>query len=465
MQVSGWGLTFMAAVIVAGVAICYARSGGARFGRPVMLSFASLALVAAAFAVLVLAGRQQWAMPILAVASLAVPIAVYVKASPGALRPAPESAPRHARRPSRADGRPSSASKRAPVVVPMGAARPDPARGPFETPAVLGGDLRIPAEKTAAQSSARPSAPIPGWDSAVALAASASAASSVPEELEPAGESACERVSEPASASEQEFVPELEPACEPGIAPARERVSDRDGFAGEGASEPEVAFEPASEPEPARERVSGFTPASGAACEPASDPAWADDIDFEPEGAPEPIPAFASERASEPAFPVFEPEPEPAPEPVFEPVPDLDWEPEPELEPEPEPEPELEPEPALEPALPSEPARALAQALDLGSVPEAVPASREPSFEDCREKARSLKAKGAYAVAARLFKESVGRTSDAAEKRAAQFEELACYVKADQPDRACALAEELRAHGQQLSVSERIKLDAVARMM
>lgn len=455
MQVSGWGLTFMAAVIVAGVAICYARSGGARFGRSVMLSFASLALVAAAFAVLVLAGRQQWAMPILAVASLVVPIAVYVKASPGVLRPAPESTPRHARRPSRADGRPSNASKRTPVVVPLGAARPDPARGPFETPAVLGGDLCIPAEKTAPQPSARSSAPIPGWDSAVALAASAGAASCVPEETEPAGERACERASGPAPAPEPELVFEREPACEPGIAPASGPASDRSGLAGAGASGPEGAFEPVSEPEPAGERVSGFAPASEAACGRASVPAWVDEIDFEPEGAPEPMPAFVPECASEPAFPVLEPEPESASEPVSEFVPDLDWQP--------EPEPELEP--ALESASASEPVRTLAPAPDSGSAREAAPAPRELSFEDCLGKARSLKAKGAYAVAARLFKESVSRTSDAAEKRTAQFEELACYVKADQSDRACALAEELRAHGQQLSVSERIKLDAVARMM
>lgn len=97
--------------------------------------------------------------------------------------------------------------------------------------------------------------------------------------------------------------------------------------------------------------------------------------------------------------------------------------------------------------------------------PETPPVSRGLEFSDCLKKARALKAKGAHAVAARLFKESADRAPDEGQRKKARFEELACYVLAGQPDRARALAAELRACGDDLTGAERVKLDAVARMV
>lgn len=123
-------------------------------------------------------------------------------------------------------------------------------------------------------------------------------------------------------------------------------------------------------------------------------------------------------------------EPAPAPVPVPQPV-----------EPAPAPMPQL----AVEPVQQSEPAR--------------------PTSETCFSKAAALKDKGAHAVAARLFAESAALADDESGRRRARFEELACYVKAGQPDRARTLATELREQSQVMTKVERIKLDAVTRML
>lgn len=103
------------------------------------------------------------------------------------------------------------------------------------------------------------------------------------------------------------------------------------------------------------------------------------------------------------------------------------------------------PQLAVEPVQQSEPAR--------------------PTSETCFSKAAALKDKGAHAVAARLFAESAALAEDESGRRRARFEELACYVKAGQPDRARTLATELREQSQVMTKVERIKLDAVTRML
>ncbi len=89
----------------------------------------------------------------------------------------------------------------------------------------------------------------------------------------------------------------------------------------------------------------------------------------------------------------------------------------------------------------------------------------EPTAETCFDKASRLKGKGLYAVAARLFAESAELAGDEAVCRRARFEELACYVKADQVDKAHDLANRLQKQADSLTKAERVKLDAVTRML
>ena len=148
---------------------------------------------------------------------------------------------------------------------------------------------------------------------------------------------------------------------------------------------------------------------------------------------------------------------------------------------------ELEPEPMVEAEFESEPElvteseRAIdlrtdpEPAIDLRTEPEPVfapvpepqlaPAPAQPTFDDFFSKATALKERGAHKVAARVFAESAAHAATGQDVRRARFEELTCYVKAGQPDRARVLAEELRAKTGTMTRVERIKLDAVLRTL
>lgn len=120
--------------------------------------------------------------------------------------------------------------------------------------------------------------------------------------------------------------------------------------------------------------------------------------------------------------------------------------------------PVVEPTPAPQP-IAAEPVPQLA--VEPVQQPEPAPSTSETCFS----KATTLKDKGAHAVAARLFAESAALADNESGRRRARFEELACYVKAGQPDRARTLATELREQSQVMTKVERIKLDAVTRML
>lgn len=147
-------------------------------------------------------------------------------------------------------------------------------------------------------------------------------------------------------------------------------------------------------------------------------------------------------------------------------------EPEPVAEPEPEPEPAwevftFEPEhaPAPEPAVAYVPEPEPAVAFEPPAEPEPVAAPEpEPSpYEGYCAKAQSLRERGIYAIAARLFGEAAATAPSAPAARHARFDELACYVKAGDGAKARALAAELR-QSSVLTRIERVKLDAVERM-
>lgn len=238
-------------------------------------------------------------------------------------------------------------------------------------------------------------------------------------------------------AEKKETVPEdsqlaLDFTAQP--APASERVPAP-------VAAPAAAVAPAPAPEPAVEPVSAPVSAPAAAPAPVVESAAA--VAPAPTAAPAPVPAPTPAPTAAPApAPVVESAPAPAPMPA----------------PAPEPVPVVKPEP--EPA----PLKAPGIEVPADFVPAATaPAStREARFEEYLAKAQSLRDKGLYPVAARLYGEAAA-AADGADARRARFEEMACYVKAGQGEKARALAAELRC-ASVLTRVERIKLDAVERM-
>ena len=111
---------------------------------------------------------------------------------------------------------------------------------------------------------------------------------------------------------------------------------------------------------------------------------------------------------------------------------------------------------------PEAPATAPAPAAEPATTPAAA-STRDARYNEFITKAQGLRDKGLFPVAARLYGEAAAAASSTSEARRARFEEMACYVKAGQGDRARALAAELR-NASVLTRIERIKLDAVERM-
>lgn len=125
---------------------------------------------------------------------------------------------------------------------------------------------------------------------------------------------------------------------------------------------------------------------------------------------------------------------------------------------------------AVEPVAPAPASAPVAPASDPAPAPAAEPATapaaastRDARYNEFITKAQGLRDKGLFPVAARLYGEAAAAASSTSEARRARFEEMACYVKAGQGDRARALAAELR-NASVLTRIERIKLDAVERM-
>lgn len=182
--------------------------------------------------------------------------------------------------------------------------------------------------------------------------------------------------------------------------------------------------------------------------------------------APEPTPAFAvASAAPESAAPIAGvPASAPAAQPQIAPKPVPASQPQIAPQPAPAPQPAIAPT-APEPAPAPAPLSAPGIEVPADFVPAApAPAStREARFEEFLAKAQGLRDKGLYPVAARLYGEAAAAAPQGSDARRARFEEMACYVKAGQGDKARALAAELRTSSV-LTRVERIKLDAVERM-
>ena len=96
----------------------------------------------------------------------------------------------------------------------------------------------------------------------------------------------------------------------------------------------------------------------------------------------------------------------------------------------------------------------------------AKPASKQSpaeAFVEFSKRAAALRDQGAYAIAALLYEEAASLAPTVNDMRNTQFDELACYVKAGDTNKAKALASKLR-QSSVLTRFERIKLDAVERM-
>lgn len=94
--------------------------------------------------------------------------------------------------------------------------------------------------------------------------------------------------------------------------------------------------------------------------------------------------------------------------------------------------------------------------------PEPEPIPVDP-FTEFSNRAAALRDQGAYAIAAMLYEEAASLAPTVTDTRNTQFDELACYVKAGDAQKAKALAAKLR-QSSVLTRFERIKLDAVERM-
>ncbi|WP_139651494.1 hypothetical protein [Raoultibacter phocaeensis] len=96
-------------------------------------------------------------------------------------------------------------------------------------------------------------------------------------------------------------------------------------------------------------------------------------------------------------------------------------------------------------------------------VPEETAASAM-TFGKCFAKAASLKGKGVFVVAARLFEQSAALAEDPKDRARALFEEISCYVKAGDEDNALIKAADMREKCE-LTAAEQLKLDAMLSML
>ena len=108
----------------------------------------------------------------------------------------------------------------------------------------------------------------------------------------------------------------------------------------------------------------------------------------------------------------------------------------------------------------------LPQMGDTASEPEPEPEPEPTTFDSSSyfAKATSLRDKGLFAVAAKLYAECAELTNDRAVYRKAMIEQIACYVKANQLEQAVCLATEFRNSASDLTAIESLKIDAVLRM-
>lgn len=460
MQNSWIGIALMALVVAIGLVVGVRLSPPGSQRRAVIGSLGGVTLVVILFFLVAIALSQRWTAPLFAVACIVVPVAVYVGMT--------ESADKTRRR-KRAD---EAAKARAAAEE---AADAEKKEEPLVKPVI---EPKKPTKRTAPKP-VKPARPAHGKPTPAKLSlpfADLTTTKVVPvekvnmidlrplaeeqEELRRAAEEVAQEEVALNLAEETEVTEEIPFVASPFVS---EDLEPEEDFEPEAA--PASAFEPAVVPEPAEAAVPAWEAFSfQAETEPAPEP---EPVAFvpepEPEIVPEPMPAIEPEPVVVPE-PAFAPEPEPEPviilEPEPEPAPVVIPESEPVVAPEPEPEPEIVPEPepvsAPEPVIIPEPEPVAAPAAE----PEPAPSA---AFDGYCAKAQSLRERGVYPIAARLFAEAAAAAPTPEDARRARFDELACYVKAGDGAKARAVAADLR-QSSVLTRVERMKLDAVERM-
>ena len=476
MQNSWIGIALMALVVVIGLVVGIRLSPPGSQRRAVIGSLGGVTLVVILFFLVAIALSQRWTAPLFAVACIVVPVAVYVGMTEAADK---------TRRRKRAD---EAAKARAAEE-----SATEEAAEPLVKPVV---EPKRPTKRTAPKAT-KPSKPAHGKPTPATISlpfADLTTTKVVPVEkvnmidLRPLAEEQEERrraLEEAAApeAAEIEAVEEIPFVASPFVPVDAEPEEELElaepviAFEPEPVREPEPAFVPAPEPEPAMPSESTWEAFSFAPeVEPASEPEPEFAAARTPEEAPAAEPAFVSEPAgiaepepivvSEPELalepePAFVPAPEPEPVPATEPEPAAT----PELEPVAAPAPEPVPEPAAVAIPEPEPAVTAAPAAtpepEPIATPEPTPAASS-SYDGFCAKAQSLRERGVYPIAARLFAEAAAAAPTPDEARRARFDELACYVKAGDGDKARAVAAELR-QSSVLTRVERMKRDAVER--
>ncbi|MCI8468261.1 MAG: hypothetical protein HFJ75_01960 [Eggerthellaceae bacterium] len=477
MQNSWIGIALMAVVVLIGLVVGIKLSPPGSQRRAVIGSLGGVSLVVILFFLVAIVFSQRWAAPVFAVACIVVPVAIYVGMTEMADA---------AKRREKTKAKPADAPKLRTAKAEAPAAQEaeeslfkpviEPKKPKLRTPS------KPAAGKTAASKPARGShTPKPAK---VALPfADLTTTKVVPVgevnmiDLRPLAEEQEERRK---AAEEAALVQEAPAAEEPSVVTSPFVAEDLP------EAEPLPAEEPVVEPAPGPRR-----PASSAL--PDITDVWEVIEPDEPPAAVEAVPAVEVFTFAEPE-PVVTPEPEPVveiapepavvpePEPVFEPAPAVEVAPEPEPVVEPAPELELVVEPARvditpqitpvvavepepEPVVKPEPTPVVAPApvAEPAPAPEPEPAAEPGPYEGYCAKAQSLRDRGVYPIAARLFAEAAAAAPTAEDARRARFDELACYVKAGDGTKARAIAAELR-QSSVLTRIERMKLDAVERM-
>ncbi len=442
MQNSWIGIALMALVVVIGLVVGIRLSPPGSQRRAVIGSLGGVTLVVILFFLVAIAFSQRWTAPLFAVACIVVPVAVYV-----GMTEAADKTRRRKRADEAAKARSAEESATEEAVEPLVKPVVEPKR---------------PTKRTAPKAT-KPSKPAHGKPTPATISlpfADLTTTKVVPVEkvnmidLRPLAEEQEERrraLEEAAApeAAELEAAEEIPFVASPFVPVDAEPEEEELELA-----EPVIAFEP----EPVREPEPAFVPAPEPEPAMPSESTW-EAFSFAPEVEPasEPEPEFAAARTPE-EVPAAEPapEPEPAATPELEPV----------AAPAPEPEPMPMPEPAAIAVPEPEPAATAAPAAtpepEPIATPEPTPAASS-SYDGFCAKAQSLRERGVYPIAARLFAEAAAAAPTPDEARRARFDELACYVKAGDGDKARAVAAELR-QSSVLTRVERMKLDAVERM-
>lgn len=414
MQGSWLGIAVTAVVILVGAIIGFKQSKTKTQTRAVLWAFLTFPLLVALFCLVVIVYSQQWAMPIFAMACLVIPLSTYGLVLAWGARAAKRTASKMAASPVDASSTVAADAASAAAFVPV--KTPSSAR---ETSSKTTGALRPVQADSSLGSAPSKFEPLPNFQEDDAMVSS--------EEVEPL------EVQELAT-------PELESDVHSFVAeePAPELPV---------MQEAEATFDEVIEPDEPTETFKHEEYDTVAAAERVVIKGLEPDADFEPALVAQDEDVQDFELVSE--SPAIETVAEPAIAEIAPMVP-VDF----------EPEVTHAPEEDVQPAV--------IELVEAESVPEtpekAAPAPTSFEPESYFTKATSLRDKGLYVIAARLYAECAELAEDRPTYKKAVIEQIACYVKGNQLAEARQLAERVKEQSDDLTFPEKVKIDAVLKV-